>query len=467
MLDKDYKKCPICAKEIKLDAIKCKHCKSYLAEADNAFMYSGSEPKRQSAGKLIILGFILLVIIAFFVASKTSLPSPAMLGSRSISVPSHYNTIQEAINASRNGDTIIVEPGIYKENIDYIGKNITLSSTNPDDSEIVESTVIDGGGNGTVVSFISDEGELATLTGFTITGGGEGGIVVSNESSPQIINNIITKNCYSRRKGGGINVRDNSSPYIAGNVISNNNFSTGGGISVISSSPVIEGNMIINNNADSEFHRCGGIYIHDSTVDIKGNTITGNHGHGSAIYITGKTTSSVHLEGNNIYDNLTHEMFAHMIPFGIAVADEVSEKSSVVYENNFIRPDHGAVLAGSRPGGPYMKDLKVDNGLTLDAVVVIVDKMKHDQVIKAVYIRAEDSFDIGNLSASEADVYFMIGENWDPQEKKFIDVLSYHRLDYDYDFSRFGSHYEITLHGVPGGTIRTEDLSEDDFPRLK
>ncbi|MBN1593204.1 MAG: hypothetical protein JW941_08185 [Candidatus Coatesbacteria bacterium] len=55
-----------------------------------------------------------------------------------------FTVIQDAINAADDGDTVIVHPGTYHENICFNGKNIILSSIDPGDVEIVNSTVIDG-----------------------------------------------------------------------------------------------------------------------------------------------------------------------------------------------------------------------------------------------------------------------------------------------------------------------------------
>ena len=68
-------------------------------------------------------------------------------------VPYVYPTIQEAIDAAGDGDTVIVDVGTYVENINFGGKNITLTSTNPDDWSVVETTIINGGGLSSVVTF--------------------------------------------------------------------------------------------------------------------------------------------------------------------------------------------------------------------------------------------------------------------------------------------------------------------------
>jgi hypothetical protein len=45
-----------------------------------------------------------------------------------IHVPSDQPTIQAAINAAHNGDWVVVSPGTYLENIDFLGKAITVKS---------------------------------------------------------------------------------------------------------------------------------------------------------------------------------------------------------------------------------------------------------------------------------------------------------------------------------------------------
>ncbi len=46
----DYKYCPYCGKQIKVQAIKCKHCKSFLSEGDNV-CNSGLKQQRQGSAR--------------------------------------------------------------------------------------------------------------------------------------------------------------------------------------------------------------------------------------------------------------------------------------------------------------------------------------------------------------------------------------------------------------------------------
>jgi hypothetical protein len=76
-----------------------------------------------------------------------------------------FATIQKGIDTAEDGDTVIVYPGLYTENINFLGKNITLTSTDPTNSHIVKSTTITG-----MVVFRGTEEASCKLAGFNIDG---------------------------------------------------------------------------------------------------------------------------------------------------------------------------------------------------------------------------------------------------------------------------------------------------------
>ena len=122
-------------------------------------------------------------------------------------VPAEYGSIQQAINAAAWGDTIIVSPGTYHENIHFLGKNLTLTSEDPYNPNTAADTVIQGNGTVSVVAFAGTENTACHLVGFTITGGhgtepGYGGGIQGNGTTANINNCIIKQNSAYRRGGG-------------------------------------------------------------------------------------------------------------------------------------------------------------------------------------------------------------------------------------------------------------------------
>jgi alkaline phosphatase len=108
-------------------------------------------------------------------------------------------TISGAITAAGDRDLIEVAEGTYSERVDFGGKMIVLTSTDPEDPGIVGNTVIYLSGSYVymdgIVNFDSGEDPRSVLTGFTIKGDGgfcKNGVYCEN-SSPTISNCIITK----------------------------------------------------------------------------------------------------------------------------------------------------------------------------------------------------------------------------------------------------------------------------------
>jgi len=69
------------------------------------------------------------------------------------SIDHPFDAIQEGIDSTANGDQVVVQLGSFTENINFMGKNITLSSTYPNNPVVVVGTVIQGDGTTSVVTF--------------------------------------------------------------------------------------------------------------------------------------------------------------------------------------------------------------------------------------------------------------------------------------------------------------------------
>lgn len=267
----------------------------------------------------------------------TILIAPSVGLAATIHVPWEFQTIQSAVEAAKEGCTIVVAPGVYVENLDFKGKSITVKS-----SHGPEVTVIDGGqprdpDYGSVVTFQSGEGLLSRLEGFTITNGtgsmGWGGGIYCSGASPTITNNIIRENSVGNKwfggLGGGIFCHD-SSAVITGNTITRNySHFGGGGISCwytstsssgpqaqylepswtacdsklkkmkgVQQGPLISNNVISLNGSDK---KGGGIDLLASAPHIEDNIITKNRAsNGGGIFCD---LSQPTLSGNLIEEN--------------------------------------------------------------------------------------------------------------------------------------------------------------------
>lgn len=171
-------------------------------------------------------------------------------------VPGEYQSIQAAIIAAVEGDLILVAPGSYVENIDFLGKDLTVRSDldgSPYTRDIApEHTIIDGGGNGPVAIFNQQETLGAVLEGFTLTNGHTlghgGGILCYNGSSPLIRHNIVYGNTAGER-GGGVACGESSLAQLVGNIIIENFAKYGGGVHSFTSDILISGNTLYGNTA--------------------------------------------------------------------------------------------------------------------------------------------------------------------------------------------------------------------------
>jgi predicted outer membrane repeat protein len=234
------------------------------------------------------------------------------LNADTLDVPSEYATIQGAIDAAVNGDTILVQPDTYAESINFSGKNITVASLYliDGDTSYVSQTVIDAGFMDRVVTFENGEDSTAILVGFTLINGfnfpgGGGGISCKNNSNPTLKYLKITGNI--AENGGGIHCFNNANPSLSYVMIYfNEAFTSGGGLFCEKNSSPLLQNVIIQDNISQQDG--GGLYNSDSCFTQLSNVIIADNrsiANGGGIYC--ETNSDLTLDSVRIEDNFAEE----------------------------------------------------------------------------------------------------------------------------------------------------------------
>ena len=168
-------------------------------------------------------------------------PRPALAAE--LRVPDQFPTIQAALDAAASGDTVLVEPGSYAENLNFQGKDVELRST----GGAAVTTLAVPGGTGVLI------GPAGAFIGFTVTG------AVADFGAAMAVSGV------------GTLIQDN---VFDGNVQTAGGF--GAAIGGNSASPVIDRNVFRNNSCDTQFLSAVVAFVNSSSPRITNNLFVDN-----------------------------------------------------------------------------------------------------------------------------------------------------------------------------------------------
>jgi hypothetical protein len=208
----------------------------------------------------------------------------------------YYDYIQHAVADAQAGAEIVVPAGAHDEQIDFLGKAVTVRSVDPHDPAIVAATVLQGRSN--VVTFGGGEGADSVLDGLSVAGGHNG--VLCYGATPTLARCSITGN-----ERAGVDLEGQSNPTIVGcSVVANGGpgldmWAPREGRIVRHNQPTIRNCVIAGN---------GGAGVYDGRPTITNSTIIENRGVGidtsvatvanSIVFFNGESDDSVQISGN-------------------------------------------------------------------------------------------------------------------------------------------------------------------------
>jgi parallel beta-helix repeat protein len=286
-----------------------------------------------------------------------------------------YETIQAAVDAADAGDTIIVAPGFYAEQVTFgEGKDdITLRARNPLLAVIQAPAELTG--EKAIVTIDGADG--VTVRGFTITGPGETanalefGVAVVNGGSAVVRNNVITAIRNDPLDGIQLGVAvyvaadgQATSAVIRDNVLAD--YQKGGVVvDGEGASADITGNTIAGSGA-TDLIAQNGVQVSDGAVavvvrnDITGHVYTGDDF--SAIGVFADAAGGLIVSDNKLFDN----------QIGLAAFDTAGV---VISGNRVFDNDAGVFLSGVDGGlltGNRVEDNGSDGVVLTDTTAVLV-----------------------------------------------------------------------------------------------
>ena len=238
-----------------------------------------------------------------------------------------YHTIQEAINAASDGDTIIVCSGTYIENV-IVNKRLTIKG--------IDYPVIDGNEARSTVTITAD---MVILQGFNVTNCGYSGEPFGGGIELTCAENcIITDNNLYDNKRNGISLTNSDYNTIKNNTCVNNE----DGIRLWSQSPMTSSNnAVYNNTCFRNLHY--GIelwsYIYETTT-TNDNNITNNDcssNQWGGIYV-----------GKSVNGTLSENTCSHNGEMGIFLDGRHMTTKNITVTNNLVsNNNYGIYLWGT------------------------------------------------------------------------------------------------------------------------
>lgn len=381
-------------------------------------------------------------------------------------VPDEYETIQEAIDTAEDGDSVLVAPGEYVENINFEGKAIVVIGNPDNPSEVI----IDGDSSGTVVTFENEESLETVLIGFTIINGSAefgGGIKISG-ASPQVKNCIIIENT-AVNSGGGLRCSRNSSAKFVNLMINSNHAGNGGaGMDIAGSSPNLI-NCTFDSNTSGNFGAglsndlaspriINSVFINNTAEGVGGGISNYTHSYPKIINCTFSRNSG--SDGGGMWNGMSFPLVLNSI-FWENSPDEIFRDSTVV---NYSDIQGGWEGEGNINSDPFFVDAEngdfqlSENSPCIDAGIVFF-VWEEDTLLNL----SEDEYHsfAPDMGAYESEYENQVIEDADCNPEKYLLFPAYPNpfnssLQIRYNLPK-ETNVEFILYNIAGRSVFSEN----------
>ena len=207
-----------------------------------------------------------------------------------INVPGNYPTIQAGIDASVDGDTVLVHPGIYINPILVNGKNLVIGSLmlTTGDRQYVNQTILQlNNFSDNIIKIQNSQNTTLHGLGFLNSMTANGAISIIN-STVNIIYSVVKNNQWNFLEdgGGGIYV-NNSNLILTNTLIADNSGEWGGGINANDAQISLRNATLVNNesiNSGGGIKASSGVEIYLENSILWGNISGGFHSDDISLY---------------------------------------------------------------------------------------------------------------------------------------------------------------------------------------
>ena len=282
----------------------------------------------------LVSNLLLLAAVALILCAALAVPASA--ATLTVGAGGQFKTIQQAVDAAKPGDTVLVAPGTYTENI-VVNKSLTITGT----------ATVQAADSSKDVFLLTSPG--VRIDGLTLTGGASGVQILN--TSKCVVTNVVA--------------RDNAQAvylsYSTNNEVSNSNLA-GNGYGVYadySSSNTISSNVATGEKGARNALGDGVYFYYSDSNTVTQNNLSANHVFGISLF---------HSSGNDLSNNTMSANEEHGVRLG-----EASNNNTLTFNTISGNSQLGILILSATGNKIYLNDFISQPNAVRDASAAILN----------------------------------------------------------------------------------------------